>query len=303
MTDSVSSESDFPIKPITLLVAFPPNGPADIAAKGLQKVITKYLKIPIIIKHLPGNGGVTATTEVINGKPDGYTLCFSAAGALVIQPRLQKLSYSTPNSYTPIINIVNNPVCFAVRKKLNLKTIDDFITYATHKEMDCKIASQDEFSIPHLVVEQFSRLAQINIHHVHYPSGIDSLRALLKGEVDAISNHPSIVFSEYQQNNIEILGVFEKKRNCLFPEVPTFCESDFKITLGGYLPIIGPPEIPLSRISIIHNAFKEALVDNEFIKLMKERGVTIFYQNSQELRDRLITDYFSAGNALEVFSS
>lgn len=295
--------SDFPTKPITLLVAFPPDGPADIAAKGLQKVIRKYLEIPIIIKHLPGNGGVIATTEVINAKPDGYTLCFSAAGALVIQPRLRNVSYSTPDSYTPIINIVNNPVCFAVRKSSKQDTIEDFITYAKHRKTKCKVASQDEFSIPHIVVEQFSRSAQINMHHIHYPSGVNSLNALLERKVDAISNHPSIVFSEYQKNNIKILGVFEKERNPLFPEAPTFYESDFKITLGGYLPIIGPPEIPSKRRSILHDAFHKAIVDNEFIMLMKEKGVSILYQGTQDLRDRLFEDYSTVGTSLKVFSS
>lgn len=300
MTIQPHNNPDYPQKPIKLIVAFPPGGPADHAAKALQKIWPQYLPQPLEIEFQAGQGGVLGSNIVMAAKADGYTLGLSAAGALAIQPHMRQTAYGDVNTYTPIINIVNNPICLVVRQDSPYRNIQDLIEAAKKHPGTISIANQDQYAIPHLVMEQLCHLEQINIHHLHFPSGTDGLKALLKGEIEGVSNHPSIIYHSFLNKEIRVLGVFEPERNPLFPKAPTFREAGYDITLGGYLPLIGPKGIPTERISVIHNAFKKALSNKDFLVTMADKGVSIQYQGSAEIKNRLAKDYSTASDALKL---
>ena len=294
-----NSSGAYPEKPITLISTFPPGGPVDVAAKALAEAARKYLPQPVTVVSRAGGAGTIGTAEIIKASPDGYTLGISAMGALAIQPHLQKTPYGPPDDYTLIINLINNPACFSVRADAPWKSAVEFIADAKANPGKYRVGNLDPGSVLHLDAEQLATMAGLKIQHVHFTSGPDSLKALLNGDIGALSQHNGLVFPAVQSGKARTLGVYEERRSPTFPEVPTFKEIGYDITLGGYLPVIGPKGIDPAIIAILHEAFRKSMEDPVFKEAMKAKGYEIFYEGPADLKKRLARDYVSNARLLE----
>jgi len=295
----IQALAGYPEKPITLISTFPPGGPVDVTARALAEAAKKYLPQPILVENRAGKAGTLGTAAIIQAAPDGYSLGISAMGALAIQPHLQKVPYGPPDDYSPIINLINNPACLVVRSDSPWRSTQEFVDYARANPDKLRVGNLDPGSVLHLVAEQLCSLAGIRFHHVHFTSGPESLKALLQGHIDALSQHHGLVFPAVQSGKARVLGVFEEKRSATFPEAPTFKEVGFDITLGGYLLAIGPRGLSPSIVTTLHQAFKKAMEDPAFTNTMKAKGFEIFYEGPEDLRKRLRRDYTNNARLLE----
>jgi tripartite-type tricarboxylate transporter receptor subunit TctC len=119
----------------------------------------------------------------------------------------------------------------------------------------------------------------------------ENLQALLGGKVEGVTNHHAVFPAEVDAGRVRIIGVFEKKRNVLYPGAETFIEAGYDVTFDSYACIIGPKGLPDAIVSILHDAFKKAMVDPLFTEPMKEKGLDLFYKNPQDLKAILMQDY------------
>jgi len=291
--------ADYPERPIMLITTFPVGGPVDVTAQAISEAAKRYLPHPLVLVNRPGGAGTIGTAEIIQAKADGYTLGITALGPLAIQPHLRKLPYGSPEDYTTIINVINNPVCLVVKSTSPWKNIQEFISHAQANPGKVRVGNQDPFSVPHLVVEQLGSMAKVDLKPVHFTSGAPGLAALLEENIEALSQHHGFVFPAVQAGKIRVLGVFEEKRNPVFPEAPTFKEMGYDITLSGYLLIIGPKGLPPKIVSLLHDAFKKAMEDPIFTGTMKAKGYDIFYEGPDEVKKRLMKDYLGNAKLLE----
>ncbi len=290
------SEQDvpkYPTKPITIIVGFPPGGSLDLTAQPLAKSINvnKYLPQPMNVVHIPGAAGTLGMTELLKAEPDGYTLNLGAMGLLTLQPHLRDLPYKTAEDYTPIINLVNNPVCLAVKNDAPWKNIEEFIADAKANPGKIRVGDLGKGSALHLATEQLKLAVDIDLTPSHMSGSPENLEALVAGKVEAVTNHHAVFPTEVRAGRIRILGVFEKKRNELFPEVETFMECGYNVTFDSYACLIGPKGLPASTVSTLHDACKKAMVDPIFTGPMKEKGLALFYQGPEDLKKTLLRDY------------
>lgn len=292
----VFSEEDtakYPIKPITIIVGFPPGGSLDLTAQPLAKAINvnRYLPQPTNVVHIPGAAGTLGMAELLKAEPDGYTLNLSAMGLLTLQPHLRDLPYKTADDYTPIINLVNNPVCLAVRSDAPWKNIKEFIADARANPGKIRVGDLGKGSALHLATEQLKLAANLDLTPSHMSGSPENLEALLTGKVEAVTNHHAIFPAEVEAGRVRILGVFEKERNELFPDAETFMECGYDVTFDSYACLVGPKGLSASVVSTLHDACKKAMTDPIFTEPMKEKGLDLFYQAPQDLKKTLIHDY------------
>lgn len=293
MSSEVSdrAKTTYPEKPITLIVGFPPGGSLDLTAQPLAQALKKYLPQPIVVVHRPGLSGTKGMAELLNAQPDGYTLNMAAMGLLTIQPHIRQLPYKTADDYTPIINLVNNPVGLAVQSSAPWKTVEDFMSDAKSNPGTIQVADLGMGSALHLATEQLKETAGIDLKPVHLSGSPECVEALLEGRVEAVTNHHAVFTDEVKAGQVRILGVFENKRNELFPDAQTFIEAGYDITFDSYACLIGPKGLPDAIVSALHDACKEAMADPVFTEPMKERGLDLFYQDPQDLKKTLMRDY------------
>jgi len=281
----------YPEKPITLMVNFPPGGALDDTAQALVVAAKKYLPQPLVVVHRPGASGTVGMAEFLKTKPDGYTLCVGAMGLLTIQPHLRKLPYKTADDYTPIINLVNNPVCLAVKSTAPWKNIQEFISHAKANPGKIRVGDMGRGSSLHLAAEQLKAVAKIDLSPAHFTGAPECLNALLEGKIEALCHHHALFPAEVKAGRVRILGVFEEKRNPIFPDAPTFKEVGYDVTFDSYACIIGPKGIPSEIVSALHDAFKKAMEDPVFSVPMKAKGLDMMYERPADLKRRLMRDY------------
>ena len=288
-----SALAGFPEKPITMIVGFPPGGSLDLTAQPLAQAAKKYLPQPINIIHKPGQAGTNAMAEFLKAAPDGYTINMAAMGLLTLQPHLRQLAYDKPDDYTSIINLVNNPVCLTVRADAPWKTLKEFIEHAKANPGQIKVGDLGKGSSLHLATEQLKAAAKIDLTPTHFTGAPETVAALLEGKVQALTQHHAVFPKLVQEGKVRVLGVFEDKRNELFPEAPTFREIGFDVTFDSYACVIGPKGMAKEVVEVLHEAFKKCMADPVFTGPMKQQGLALFYQNPQDLHKTLLKDYES----------
>lgn len=283
--------AEYPEKPITVIVGFPPGGSLDLTAQPLVAAVNKFFPQRMTVVHRPGAAGTIGMAELLKAPPDGYTLNLAAMGLLTLQPHLRQLPYNTPDDYTPIINLVNNPVCLAVKSMAPWKNLKEFIDDARANPGKIRVGDLGKGSSLHLATEQLKAAAKIDLTPVHFTGAPETVKALLEGKVDALTQHHAVFPKEVAAGRVRILGVFEVQRNPLFPESPTFREIGYDVTFDSYACMIGPKGIPANIVSILHDAFKKAMGDAVFTEPMKAQGLALFYQSPEDLKKTLRRDY------------
>ena len=281
----------YPEKPVTFLCGFAAGGGTDMTARAITVAVKKYFPKPMVVVNRPGAAGTIAAAEIIQAKPDGYTIGISPVAPLTIQPHRTKLPYGSPEDYLPIIKLVNMPISLAVKSTAPWKTIQEFIAYAKANPGKVRVGHSGIGSINHLDVELLKGMAAIDLTAIPFTGGGESVPALLGGHVEAVSTPHGEFLPHVQAGKVRVLGVFEEQRNPIFPAVPTFKESGYDITMGIYALVIGPVGLSPQIVSILHDAFKKAMEEPVFIEAMKPRGFDVSYEGPEDLKRRLNKDY------------
>jgi len=282
---------NFPEKPVTVIVGFPPGGSLDLTAQPLMKAVNKFFPQPMKVVHQPGAAGTKAISDFLKAAPDGYTLNLAAMGLLTLQPHLRKLPYNTADDYTSIINLVNNPVCLAVKSSAPWKNLYEFITDAKANPGKIRVGDLGKGSSLHLATEQLKATAKIDLTPVHFIGAPETVKALLDGTVDALTQHHAVFPKEVEAGRVKILGVFEVQRNPLFPNAPTFREIGYDVVFDSYACMIGPKGMAPSIVKILHDAFRKGMGGPEFLDAMKAQGLALYYQGPEDLKKTLLRDY------------
>jgi tripartite-type tricarboxylate transporter receptor subunit TctC len=292
----------YPEKPVTLICGFP-GGTMDTTARAISLAAKNYFPKPIAVVTRPGATGSIAVAEVARAKPDGYTLGISPVAPLTVVPHVSKVPYGSPDDYAPIINLVRISVCMSVRADAPWKTLEELIAEAKAKPGKIRAGMAAGLSsIYHLNLEHFKALAKIDLTAVPFASSAESVTALLGGHVSADLEALPQILPHVQARKARVLGVFEDKRNPLLPDVPTFKEKGYDITLGAYYLIFGPKGLPPQILTTVHDSLKKAMEDPIFTKPMQESGFAIAYEGPEDTKKRLMRDYIQCKELVETLN-
>jgi len=281
----------YPERPVTMICPFPAGGAMDIVARNLVEALKRHFPKPVAVVNRPGAAGTIGNAEVVQARPDGYTIGISAVAVLTVQPHRTALPYKTPDDYEPIIKLVNLPIVFAVKADSAWKTMREFLEAAKSAPGKLRVGSPGVGTILHLNLEALKLEAKVDLTHVPFAGGAESVPALLGGHIDGLNVHPSEIISHVQAGKARILAVYQEGRNPLFPEAPTFRELGHDLTLGVYYLLIAPKGTPAGVVKTIHDAARQAMDEPVFVTMAKTRGYVIEYKGSEALKQELWDSY------------
>jgi tripartite-type tricarboxylate transporter receptor subunit TctC len=282
----------YPEKPVTMLCGFPAGGSLDATARAISEAAKSYFPKAIAVVNRPGATGSISVAEVVRAKPDGYTLGIAAVASLTVVPHRTKLPYGSPDDYLPIIKLVNIPICMSVKSDAPWKTLEELVADAKANPGKIRVGLAGGLgTLFHLNLEQFKALAKIDLTAVPFAGGAESVPALLGGHVGADVHTVQEILPHVQAGKARVLGVFEEKRNPLFPNAPTFREKGYDVTMAAYYLIFGPKGLPPQVVTTIHDSLKKAMEEQTFQKPMREGGFEISYEGPQDIKKRLMRDY------------
>jgi len=242
---SVHAQSDYPSKPIRLIVGFTPGGISDVLSRAIAARLSTALGQQVVVENRPGAGTTIASELVAKAAPDGYTLMFQDITTHAINVSLyKKLPYDSVKDFTPITLVASTPLILVVHPSLPVKSVRELIALAKSKPGEIAYASSGNGTILHLAGETFQTQSGTKMIHVPYKGSAPAVQALLSGEVALTFGTTPAVIPSFKAGRIKALGVTTAQR---VPglDIPTIAEGGLpKFDIVLYSGVLGPAALP-----------------------------------------------------------
>ena len=268
------AQSNYPSKPITVVVPYGAGGSADSRSRQLAQRMSLMLKQPFVIENKAGAGGNIGTEFVARAVPDGYTIGMGNFAPLAVNKTLfGNLRYDPETDLSPIILIEKGPLILVVNPNSQYKSIQDIVAAAKAKPGTLTFSSGGIGGSHQLSAELFMQNAGIQMIHVPYKSGSAALTDLMAGNVDMMFDQMYSAVPSIRADKLRPIAITSKKRSPLFPNLPSFAELGYpKVEVLNWQGFIAPAGTPKPIIDILNKAANEALKDPQLRELMLSQG-------------------------------
>ena len=279
------AQAQYPVKPVRLIVPYPPGGGNDTLARIFGQKLTEALGQQIVVENRPGAGTIIGTASVARAAPDGYTLLLSSIATHAFSPFLYaKPGYDPIKDFAPVTLLVIAPTVLVVNPALPVGSLKELIALAKRRPGQLEFASAGTGSSAHMLGETFKSLARIDIVQVPYKGGAPAIIGTISGEAQMMADPAASVLPHVKSGRLRALAVARASRLPDLPAVPTFAEA-------------GMPEYTASAWYSVHAPAK---TPNDIVARLNKELVRIV--NLPDIRDKL-KDLGSdgVGNSPEAF--
>ena len=252
--------SDYPNRPVRVLVAFTAGGTTDILARAVSQKLSERLKQQFIVDNKPGGGGNIGTELAARAAPDGYTLIVNSVGPIAVNPSLyKKLNINPLVDLVPIVQIADVPNVLVVHPSVPANTLDEFIAYMKANPGKLNYGSTGIGTSSHLSGFMLSQRTGADTVHVPY-KGADALNDLLTGRVQFMFATIPSVIQHIQAGKLRALAVTSAQRSRSLPDVPTVAEKSFPgFEAGSWFGFFAPKGTPQNVIAELNKAVNDVL--------------------------------------------
>jgi tripartite-type tricarboxylate transporter receptor subunit TctC len=282
-----AAAQDYPTRPIRLIVAFAAGGTTDFVARQLAERAKASLGQNIVVENKPGANGAIGAEFVAKSEPDGYTLFFSTAGALAINPSMRSdLPYDPIKDFTPIVPVARNTVLFAVNPTLGVATAQEMIARAKEKPGTITVAITGVGAISHLAIEMLQIAAGIKLQYVPYRGAGQAVADFIGGQLNAMSAEVPVLMPQIKAGKATILAVSAQNRSDVLPDVPTFAELGYPdVIADNWSGVLAPPKTPPAIVARLNQAFNAVVRDPEVRRRFAENGVSTIGGTPEDLTE------------------
>ncbi len=281
------AQDAYPSRPITMVIAFPPGGVADITARPTALTMEKMLKRRVIIENRPGAAGATGNAYVANAKPDGYTVLMALSSVSVI-PEAERLHGRKPPyelaQFAPIALISADPVVLVVRDEAPWKNVSEFISDARQRPGKITYSSSGIYGALHMPFTLLEHATGITLWHVPYNGGGPAIQALLGSQVDVTVGGPATMIGQIKGKRLRPLASFGNKRLASLPDVPTLKELGIDAEYFIWAGLLAPRATPPALQQTLRNAVRQTVEDPEFRAAMAKVETPISYLDAPEFQ-------------------
>lgn len=265
----------YPVKPIRMIVPFPPGGLADGLARIIGQGLTQEWGQPVLVDSRPGGGTTLAADLVAKSPADGYTLFFQDINSQGINAGLyRKLPYDTLNDFAPVAMASASPLVLSVHPSLPISSVKQLVVLAKARPGEINYGSSGSGAILHLAAEMFRKQAGVNLVHVPYKGSPPAVTALLSGEVAVVFATTGSVLPHVRAGRIRALGVTTAQRFALLPELAPIADAlpgyDLMLFQGILAPAKTPREIVLKLNAEMNRIMSRPAAKEAWTKLGAE---------------------------------
>jgi tripartite-type tricarboxylate transporter receptor subunit TctC len=276
-----AAQTDYPAKPITLIVPFPAGGRTDVVGRIVAQSLQSAIGKAVAVVNKPGASSVIGATQVADAEPDGYTLGFFSTSAVTAQ-----YTVPTPMSLKnyELIAIVNaDPAAIAVGYNAAWQTLKDLVDEARKKPGQLRIGM-----IPGASAQIFAagleRAAGIDLINVPFKGDSDGAIALAGGHIEIHVAVPVAYKSLADGKKLRILAVAADARSPLYGNLPTFRENGVDLTIGAFHGVFAPKGTPAAIIDKVANSLQAALSSRELNDRMNDVGAAVVFLRGAEAK-------------------
>lgn len=290
--------SDYPNKPINLLIGYAAGGSTDLSTRALASEVGKTLKQPVICSNQVGASGTLVLGRVKGEKTDGYTIYNAPTANFCRIPHLQAVPYDPLKDFAFIMQYGLYQYGIIVGADSPWNTLEELLDYAKKNPNKIKYATSGLGSGQHLVMEYLAKRFGIKWDHVPFAGGVQAVAALLGGHVQVVSQTP-----EWKEHvlagKLRLLVVCTDQRMIAFPNVPTLIEKGIHFSVHSGLAFMGPAGMPPEAVEKLQNAFAEAMKSKIFLESMDKFDLPPAYMGSDALTKLIHKDYAETGDLIK----
>jgi tripartite-type tricarboxylate transporter receptor subunit TctC len=282
-----ANAQDWPSRPITITMGFPPGSGTDVVARTLQPMLDKALGQRIVIDYKAGAGGNVASDVVANAKPDGYSFLLGTAGTHGINAALyKKLSFDVESDFTPVSTLVDvSNVLMINQKAIDAKDVKEFIAKVKANPGKYNYASTGNGAGTHLAFAEFNAKAGLDMVHVPYKGSPDAVQSVLNGDTCCLFAQVQIAIPQAAAGKAKLLGVSTRQRVPAIPDVPTIDEAGLPgFESYTWFGLFGPKGLDPAIAQKMNLAIKAALADPDVQKKLIELGNTPRYETVEQFK-------------------
>lgn len=271
---ALAQDTDYPNRPIKLVVGFAPGGSSDTVARTLAPRLAELLKQSIVIDNRPGAGGNIASEFLVKAPPDGYTIMLGTIGSLAINQHLNKLSYNPASDTTALSLAVTFTNVLVVNAASDIRTLNDYVRQGRLEQSKLSFGSSGIGSSGHLAGELLKSAAGLNNQHVAYRGGAPAMNDLVGGVLPSIFSSPTDALQFIQTGKLRPLAVTGSKRLDALPQVPTIAESGYPgFEATNWYAFVAPQRTPAAIVQRLNSAMVTALADPGVTAQLRKLGL------------------------------
>ena len=264
----------YPVKPVRLIVPFPPGGGTDFVARAIQPRFAEALGQQILIDNRAGATGIVGTELGAKAPPDGYTLTMATGATISANMALfPKLPYDPPKDFVAVTLVASQPNVLAVHPSLPAKSVRDLIAIAKARPGQLNYATSGAGSSHHLSGELLKSMAGINIVHVPYKGTGPAITDAVGGHVEVIFSGIAAILPQVKAGRLRALGITAARRSSILPDLPTIAEAGlpgYEIT--SWHGVLAPAGTPQPVVLRVRDAAAKALASPDVHERFASQG-------------------------------
>lgn len=288
------AETDYPNKPVRLIVPYAPGGATDVIGRVVAQHLSTALGQQFVVENRAGAGGSIGAGQVAKSEPDGYTVMLGAFTSHTINAALMPATvpFDINNSFSYVSIVGRVPLVFVTHPSVPAKNLTELIALAKQKPGELSFASAGNGSPQHMAIEMFQRQTGTEILHVPYKGSGPALTDLVGGQINAMIDTVPAAQSQIQAGNLRALGTTTAERVPTLPDTPTAAEAglpDFHIS--SMFALAAPAGTPEPVVNKLNAALKEILNKQEVKDSLLAQGALATYTSPEDASKAIIEEY------------
>jgi tripartite-type tricarboxylate transporter receptor subunit TctC len=220
---------DWPAKPLTMVVPFAAGGPTDVLGRILAAQLSDVLGKPVVVKNLPGAGGMNGSNSVAQASPDGYEFVLGSLGTHAMNQTLYKKPlYNAATDFAPVALISEVGLVLITRKNLPANNLQEFIAYAKENHAKMQYGSAGAGTTTHIGCAMLNRAIGIEATHIPYRGGGPALLDLIAGRIDYMCSLASSAVPAIEGKTVKAIAMLTSTRSLMMPDLATAQEQGLK---------------------------------------------------------------------------
>ncbi len=280
LTSGLATAADYPSKPITMWLGFRPGGAVDTTGRIVAKKLEEILGQPVVPVTKSGGGGTVMATQLINAKPDGYTIGMGASAAYALTPLLnKKLTYKI-DDFQHIATLSSPSDAIVVKKDSPWNTLADMVADAKKSNREVSFATQVAAS--RLMMMVIGEKSGLKFKMVPVRGGAAGIQQVLGGHVDMTWSGSGWT-KQVAAGTMKPLATMSPERMKGYPKIPTLIELGYNFTFTDTFMLSAPKGIPADALKVLSDALKKVMNDPEVAKSLYDKfRLNVAYRNSED---------------------
>lgn len=283
---------DYPSKPLTLVVPFPPGGATDTIGRQIGKTLGERLGQTVIIENKPGAGTMVGAGAVARAAPDGYTLLISSGTTFTVNPAIYpKVPYDTVKSFEPIGLIGRSPMVILANAAVPINNFKELVAAARAEPEKYAYGSYGNGTTAHFAGEMVQQAAGIKLRHLPYKGSAPAMNDLMGGHIPFTVDTLTAALPQLKSGKVKAIAVTTAQRSSMAPDIPSVAESGYAgVNADTWIAIVAPRGLPPAVKTRLVKALADSVASEETRSKLFAIGTEPTYGSPDELARLIATE-------------